>query len=263
MSDPIASCCLTAQTCALCPELPPATVSCWQLLRHCRTLRGGPCPEPEPSPGLRLWGNAATNCWACHPSREATKHFNGHLPNTVASICRSIHASLPLEIHLLLKWIFPASLFSQITYMFTIVYGMAICFPFPEVFHFSGSHMYFVQSENNAYPYGFIIIIRIIIIAIITVVGQVIFTNFDKKLQQGSCFSTHLCFAWRKNLYLIFIISLYSRYNFRVFYFSSYFFSWDENSAKSAYMSCVSVFEGSSGPGTLRKQRKSCSLGLF
>lgn len=35
MSDPIASRCLTAQTCALCPELPPATVSCWQLLRLC------------------------------------------------------------------------------------------------------------------------------------------------------------------------------------------------------------------------------------
>lgn len=124
MSEAIASFCLTAQTCALCPGLPPATVSCCSSSGTMGALWGGTCSEPEP----RLWGNPATNCWACHPSREATKHFNGHLPNT--SICWSIHASLPLEIHLLLKWIFRTSLFTQMTYLMYSLFFMKWLFVF-------------------------------------------------------------------------------------------------------------------------------------
>lgn len=141
MSDPIASCCLTAQTCALCPELPAATVSCWQLLGRCWEAPAAARARP------RLWGDTATNGWACHRSREGTKHFNGHLPSIVASICWFIRASLPLEIHLFLKLIvFPYFTVhpADLSPVLVILHEMAICFLFPQVSHFSGSHMYFV-----------------------------------------------------------------------------------------------------------------------
>lgn len=134
----------------LCP-LPRAASSNRELLAAPRALLGGPCGSESPSevPGLRHWENTATNCWASHLSREVTKHFNGHLTNAVASIFWFVRASLPLEIHPLLKLIvFPYFTVhpDDLSPMFVILHEMAICFLFPHVSHFSGSRMYLVVS---------------------------------------------------------------------------------------------------------------------
>lgn len=136
-------CILLFDSTVLCP-LPWAACShceLWQLLGCCWEAPAAARARP------RLWGDTATNGWACHPSREGTKHFNGHLPSTVASICWFIRASLPLEIHLFLKLIvFPYFTVhpADLSPVLVILHEMAICFLFPQVSHFSGSHMYFV-----------------------------------------------------------------------------------------------------------------------
>lgn len=159
MSDPIASRCLTAQTCALCPPLHPATVSWWQLLGHGtgsagRLGRQPRQPEPERKTGTKQWPgieeNSITIRWSFHVSRKAAKHFNGHLPTVAASLCWFIQASLHLtwkSICFLNSLFFPASMLAQMTYLLCLLFFLKCPFvSFSPIFHIFQVRVYVLLS---------------------------------------------------------------------------------------------------------------------
>lgn len=92
------------------------------------------------------WENSITDCWAFHISRKDTKHFNGHIPTTVASVCWFVQASLSFTWKsICFSFPYVSGHSDDLSPIFVVLCEMAICFLFP-MFHVFQVQVYTLLS---------------------------------------------------------------------------------------------------------------------